>query len=652
MAKKISRRTFLVLTGSTLGSGILAACSTPAAPAPVATTVPAKATAVPPAAPTAAKTAGFNESPMLAELVKAGKLPAVQDRLPTNPKVADGYLPEHLKAVVGRYGGTLRLIGPSKQYSHDGHIGLNWQGLTYPPSVEGDPMTEGVADYQASPDDKVFTFRLRQGQKWSDGKPVTTKDVQFALEDVRMNAELTPAGFPAWLRSGNRAAAEPMKLEIVDDRTFKISFAEPYGGFPTMAGATGWRSYHELLLPRHYLEQFHKKYADPAKLDALIKENKFETWVQLFQYKNPPHSQYMGQASIPLPKLTAWLTKEASDELCVLERNPYYWKVDAAGNQLPYIDRVEYRTVADPQVLSLKLMAGEADHCRQDVTISQVALLKENEAKGGYKVYLGKMHVVQVCVMLNLTHKDENWRKVVRDIRFRKALSLAFNRKEFISAVWYGLAELPTIQDATYDPAAAQKMLDEMGLDKKDSDGFRLGPDGKTFTILLEYMSNQIDFPQSGPLVAQYFNAVGIKTTAKGIDGALWSQRNVANELQATFLWDTSPLWYYMDHGMGSAAPLWLRWWNTGGKEGEEPPAEIKTYFEKLYWALTAKPVAWRKLHDEAYKLFGENYWAIIPAKNLRQPYISNAKLGNMEISESAIAFATTHAMEQWFYKA
>ena len=164
---------------------------------------------------------------MLAELVKAGQLPPLAERLPTNPKVADCWRADHLIPEIGRYGGTLRMMSPMKQYSHDAFCATSWQTLTYAQSLESNAITGNIVEYEASPDQKVFTLRLRQGLKWSDGVPVTTNDVRFAVEDVLGNEELSPAGFPSWLRDGNRPKGEPAQIEILDDFTFKVSFGEP-----------------------------------------------------------------------------------------------------------------------------------------------------------------------------------------------------------------------------------------------------------------------------------------------------------------------------------------------------------------------------------------------------------------------------------------
>ena len=331
-----------------------------------------------------------------------------------------------------------------------------------------------------------------------------------------------------------------------------------------------------LLQPRHYLEQFHKKYADPAKLDAAIKEGKFETWMQLFNNKWGISWDYMRAKTIPLPKLSPWILKESNDQRTVLERNPYYFKVDAAGNQMPYIDKIEFTTVADPEVLAVKQFAGETDYGCEVVTMPKIALYKQNETKGNYNLKFGNIHRTAGAIFLNMTYKDETWRKVVQDIRFRQALNMAINRKEVIDAVYYGYAEPTDLVPNKFDEAGAMKLLDAMGMDKKDADGFRLGPDGKTFTILIEPHNDFWDHGPVAQLAAQFWNKVGIKTTMKPLTGALWGPKVNANELQATVLFDVSTLWYYQAYGLDLWGSLWNTWRTTGGKQGEEPPQAVK----------------------------------------------------------------------------
>jgi peptide/nickel transport system substrate-binding protein len=668
--KKVTRRNFFQASAGAAAAAALAACSSGAPqPAPEAPAAEAPAAAAPTEAPAAAATAvpeptavpatpeptavvsKYNEAPMLAELVKAGKLPPIEERLPINPKQCVDLPVEWLTQEVGEYGGTYRLAGPAMQYDNDGYM-MCETPLLHTPGILGDNVQPNLFEtFEAAPDNMVFTAALRKGLKWSDGTPVTTKDITFVWEDVYGDAELSPSGPPGWLRAGTQATGEPMKLEVVDDYTVKMTFTKPYGGFPVNLAIGGWHAYDLLMQPRHYFEQYHKKYADPAKLDAMIAEGKFENWVQLFQSKYGGAWDYMRAKTIGMPKLSPWILIESDDQHTVLERNPYYFKIDKAGNQLPYIDRIEFTTVADPEVLAVKQFAGETDYGAEVVTMPKIGLYKSNEDKGNYNLKFGNIHRTAGVIFLNMTYKDDNWRKVVQDIRFRQALNMALDRNEIIDAVYYGYAEPTDMVPNKYDEEGANALLDEMGLDKRDAEGFRLGPDGKTFTIVIEPHNDFWDHGPVAQLAAQFWNKVGIKTSVKPLTGAIWGPKVNANELQSTVLFDVSTLWYYQAYGFDLWGALWNIWRATGGKEGEEPPAEVKALYDKCASILDVAPADGKARAKECEKMVYDGVWYFPISINHKQPRIENKKLGNMTDNEIAFSIAQTLSMEQGFFK-
>ncbi len=676
MSRKVTRRSFLTQS-ALVGIGLAAAaCGQPAQPAPAPakaeptkapapTTAPAAApaatkapeptaapaatkAAAPTAAPPAAAASKYKEAPALAELVKAGKLPPVDQRLPKNPKIANELPEKYLKPEVGKYGGQIRTATTSPTSDAEAFVCQN-EPLINTPGVLGEEFFPNIIEtYSISPDQKVFTFKLREGLKWSDGNPVTTEDVRFAIEDVLLNTELT-ATVPAWLKSGNDPRSDPLKFEIVDNFTWKIAFSQAYGGFESQVAVAGWRSYIELLKPAHFLKPFHKKYADAAKLDAAIKENKLETWVQLFTRKDVTNWEWRNPEAIGFPRLYPWLLVSIDQNTATAERNPYYFKIDSAGQQLPYLDKLVSQYVQDIEAQALKVLAGEVDFTARFATLVKMPLYKENEKRGGYKVQLVTDHVTHSDPFLNLTHKDENWRKVVRDVRFRRALNMAINRKEILDAVYYGFADMPTWAPAEYDPKKAMQLLDEMGMDKKGADGFRLGPDGKTFIVPFEYAPMDPTFPPVIEIIAQNWNAIGVKTTLKQIDQALYGQRNAANELQATMLWATPPIWYFMDLGQSRWGPLWVRWWDTAGKDGEEPPAEYKKVIETIYSCGRVAPKDALKAIDDLRKMFYDMVLWMPPLENIKQPMIINAKYGNVPQTDKVMGIAVDFAAEQFY---
>jgi len=532
----------------------------------------------------------YNESPMLKTKVAAGLLPPVEERLPEEPfVVGSGILvPKgNLDFEVGQYGGTLRSVQPAPDWNPDIFV-MNDENLLSAPGILAEGiMGNVVKSFEVSEDGKVFTFHMRKGLKWSDGVPVTSEDVLFTYEDVLLNEKLTPT-FPRWMRAGNKADGEPLKLEVIDDYTFRISFAEPYAGFPCWLTIIGWKGYTEFLRPKHYLKNFHIRYTPLEKLEPLIKEESLAEgeWWTLFNLKDILNWELTNPRAVGFPTLNAWMMVKATPTIITYERNPYYFKVDVDGNQLPYIDRIRSEVVSDVEMSTMKVLAGEVDFLREDATLESLALYKENEEAGGYRVVLLDMHVDPVNVHLNQTYPDPVWQKVVRDVRFRKALSLAINREEIIDAVYFGFAEPSELVPSEYDPEAANRLLDEVGLDKRDAEGYRLGPDGKTFVIPFEIAKHAADIVPVTELVIEHWKKVGVKATIKTIDPGLWDTRAAANDLKATAMWNHAPLWWGWGGPFGYGDidrfdwPLWWDWYDSGGRIGEEPPADVKKFLD------------------------------------------------------------------------
>jgi len=563
----------------------------------------------------------FSESPMLAAKVQAGELPPIEERLPKEPKLVNEIPDEHFengKMEIGQYGGTMRLVSPTPEWDGNVFVMCN-EALLNTPGIIGEEITPNVLrDYEVSPDQKEFTFYMREGLKWSDGQPVTTEDIRFTYENVLKNEELTPA-FPNWLRSGGKADGEPMDVQILDPYTFKINFKEPYGGFLLEIAIRGWKGYTELLKPKHYLEKFHVDFTPLEELEPLIEEAGFQPgeWVNLFNLKDVTNWELSNSQALGFPSLQPWIMVQAGENK-IYERNPYYFKVDAEGNQLPYIDKLESNLVQDAEAATLREIAGEVDYSGSP-SLSKLPLYKENESKGGYKVVLTEEHISPIDIHLNLTNKDAVWRKVVQDVRFRKALNMAINREEIIESLYFGFAKVPEVSPA-YDVDQANKLLDEMGMDKRDSQGWRLGPDGKVFEVPFEIAAHNTEMQPLGELLVEFWKQIGIKTTVKTIDTGLHGTRNAANELKATMMWTHTPLWYMKDLGQGYWAPLWSRWYDTKGKEGEEPPADVIKFYDLVNSILILSPEEGKKAYQEVLNMINTNDYYFITVDGVNRP--------------------------------
>jgi peptide/nickel transport system substrate-binding protein len=361
----------------------------------------------------------FSEAPMLAQLVKAGKLPPVEQRLPLEPMVVK---PLH---EIGKYGGTWRraFTGPAdlengnRICSTDKPLFVDYTGTVTKPSV--------AKSWKMSDDGKVFTLTFRKGMKWSDGAPFTADDVMFWYEEIYLNKELLPIP-PTELSVGGKAG----KIEKVDDYTIAFVFPEPYYLFETiMAGdaqvacgpATG--AYRPsgivgLYAPKHYLKNFLPKYVSLDALQKQVAEAKMGSWVSLFKYK------FSWCLNPEVPTLTPWkTTNPINTPQWVLERNPYYYAVDTAGNQLPYWDKIVMNLAENLEVLNLRAVAGEYDWQSRHIQLPKLPVFLENQKKGNYKVYLDPGQFGgSAYIAVNLSYEgDAEVAKWLRNVDFRTA---------------------------------------------------------------------------------------------------------------------------------------------------------------------------------------------------------------------------------------
>ena len=332
----------------------------------------------------------------------------------------------------------------------------------------------------------------------------------------------------------------------------------------------------------------------------------------------------------------------------IYERNPYYFKVDVEGNQLPYIDSIKSTIVQDSEVVGLKTIAGEVDFSRETTALTKMPIYRENSEQGGYDALLANMHLTPSDVFLNQTYDDPNWKEVVQDVRFRQALNYAIDRDEIIDSLYYGFAEPSEVIDSTLDLEKANQLLDEMGMEK-GSDGYRIGPDGKRFSIPFEIQTAAPDMIPLAELLVEMWKEIGIHVTVKTIDQALWETRRTANELQASIMWTHTPLYYMSDWGEQFWGTLWDSWWQSGGKQGEEPPENVKTFLTLMDQMQVGSPeealVAEAKLREEMKK----NVYYFVHIENVKQPLIVDSKLGN--ITDKGTAISINFAGEQMYFK-
>ncbi len=634
-------------------ASMLAACGGAATPA--ATTAPkaAEATAAPKAADATAapiaKPSKFQEAPILADMVKAGTIPPVDQRLPTDPFIVGPGVLQSTKNLpdwkAGKYGGTLHTAHASANWSPDVFVMMDEALMKAPDLSVAGIQGNVVSDFKVENNNQDFTFTIRKGLKWSTGDAVTTEDVRFTWEDIYGNDKLYPNGVPNQFKVGKAPDGAPATLKIVDDFTFKISFSAPYGGFLRAMGIEGWNGYTLIINPSKFLKQYHVKYTTLEKMAADLTANKLTNeWWNLFNLKRCQNWDMTNPRCAEYPGLYPWIPVKADQGILKFKRNPYFYMVDTEGKQLPYIDEIISVQAADVEMVNVKVVSGDVDYLRESTALIKVPMYKEAETKANINTILLDMHVDSSGLSLNQTYSDTNWQKASQDIRFRQAVSKAMNRKEMIDTLYYGYASLPAVTvgeaNMNYDKAGAEKLLDDMGL-KKGADGFRTYADGKPLTILIEHQAPAADIGPAAELAAQYLNAVGIKTTVKKLESNAYGAKSAANELQAHVDWSHDQGWNndWTEGDASRAGTMWNLWFTTRGKQGIEPPAWIKKAYEldKARWISVSGSDEYNKLVDQGSAWERENLPYINFVENVKYPMIAKKNLQNMAVAGFAI---------------
>jgi peptide/nickel transport system substrate-binding protein len=468
-------------------------------------------------------TGAYQEAPMLAALVKAGSLPPLAQRLPEHP-----YVVPHSWLTSGQYGGQMQWVcndtsdwGTTHyiQESMYGHSPLRWLN-------DGLALGPGLAEsWVANADQTVWTYHFRKGLKWSDGQPWTVDDVIFWWEDEQHNAQLNPSGAaPIELKSGK---GTPATMKKVDDTTLELHYDSPTPLSADFSATWVKRGIGPQWMDcKHYMQQFHLKYN--SSLDKT-------KWVTNFQAKqdwatNPAN-----------PTMTGWRLKSYTQgQNSVWERNPYYWCIDKAGHQLPYVDGITQTNFQDPQVMRLQIQQGKADFVHGGFTglnLSDVASIAATKTQNKLNVVLWDSGSGTASIFFfNYDYHEANMRKLIREPKFRQALSHAFNRAKARKTIYYETGEATTgtmspksveyhvgtgaqtyaqWRDSyvEYNPDKAKQMLDALGV--KQNGQWRTMPDGSPLEVILNYSASQNptgEHVKKDDQLAADWQAIGINT--------------------------------------------------------------------------------------------------------------------------------------------
>lgn len=584
----------------------------------------------------------YREAPMLAELVAQGELPPVDERVPKDPLVVEPY------EKVGKYGGTLNVVTQYTTVPVGAGFATDCLNGFVNPNPEGNAVFPHFAkDVETSSDLSTYTIYLREGVKWSDGQPFTTEDMMFWYEDWLLHEEVTPVIDPSWIAGG-----EVVKVTAIDDYTIRFEYTEPqplFLGWPLSKGT----QHHRMIKAKHYLSQFHKDYVSEDKLEEMMDEADYDTWRDFFLAQA---QEYCALPANPgAPAVTSYVCTDWNSERHVYERNPYYWKVDTAGNQLPYIDRIDSVVVTDAEVAQGKMIAGEVDYNGFITTTKNYPLYKQNEERGGYRTILwdsGKGS--EVFFYFNLSYDDPDMRNVFQDVRFRRAMSVAIDREEINEFLYFGRAEVRNytllstskyFEDrfatayTQYDPDQAGAWLDDMGLVDSDGDGWRDLANGEPFSFVIEFTSSEDPLKiDTVELVTQYWQDVGINVTSKELAGELWGQRLNGNEIACSIWhggWETGILFPASNPLLaGNGRYAWPKYWDHyfGGQEiDQEIPAVVQELYDTWVAATTASNEAdLVRLGKKILEMQADNVWLIGTVGLAPHPIIAKKNLRNV----------------------
>jgi peptide/nickel transport system substrate-binding protein len=534
---------------------------------------------------------GAEEPPSLAAAVAAGQLPPLAARLPRVPLVFNAPRSDW---TLGRYGGEVRTLMAKDRdirmmvvYGYSRLVGYDEQLR----------LTPDILEKIDNVDSRMFTLHLRPGHRWSDGKPFTAEDFRYYWEDVAHNKDLSPFGLPQALLVNGHAP----KFEVVNETTVRYTWQEPNPMFlPALAAPSPLYIYR----PAHYLRQFHAHYVGLEKANALAVEAGSRSWAGLHQKKD----EQFRFDNPDLPTLEPWLnTTPLPSTRFVLERNPYFHRVDSTGRQLPYIDRIIVG-ITDDKLIPAKTGAGDVDLQVRYLRFDNYTFLKQSEKRNQYHVRLWEKALgSQIALYPNLNAEDPEWRKLMRDVRFRRALSLGINRHEINEVVYFGLGRessntilqrsalfRPEFRAAwtKFDLKAANALLDSIGLTRRDGAGLRLLPDGRPMELIIDTSGESTEETDVLELIRDSWRQLGIAMFSRPSQREVFRKRVFSGKSMMS-------VWSGLSNGIPTADmspaelapttqeqlqwPMWGQYYEQNRKGGEAPTSPDVVELVKLF---------------------------------------------------------------------
>lgn len=560
------------------------------------------------------------EPPMLADLVASGDLPPLAERLPSNPLVVEPY------ESIGTYGGVWRMgmrgggdnALVAKTVGYEGLVSWDRQWQEVIPNL--------AASWEVNEDATEYTFTLREGVKWSDGEPYTTRDIEFTA------AMFHDPEYPA--NSFINDQNNPATVEVIDDITFKYVFEKPNGMLmDTLASINGTMA---VSIPYHYCSQFHPDYNPDA--EQFASDAGFQSWALHMEDKCAWGWETLRWTNPDLPNINAWrITEPLSGSAARIrwERNPYYWKVDTEGNQLPYIDELDMRVSESLEELTLLALNGQIDfQDRHIATNTNQAVFFDGQDQGDYRLgSVVRSTSSSLVLQLNFNHDDPVKQELFQNRDFRIGLSHAIDREEIIDVVFIGQGEpfqvAPRPQSLFYDeemakqytefdPDLAIEYLEAAGLTETNADGVRLMSNGEPARITVDVIAalrpEWIDILE---LMQLHLADVGIQIEINNIDRTLFYEKRPGNDYDAQ-VWAgdggldvmQEPRYYFPSGPESVWAFKWQAWYTGATPEIAEEPVDWVKEQMALYTQLNQEgdPDAREDLMREVLGIAKENF--------------------------------------------
>ena len=596
----------------------------------------------------------------------AGELPPVDERLPDEPLVWQPW------EAIGNYGGRLRLASVSISVD----IGNLNRTDTVAYNMEGTALVnDAVKNHWISEDGTTVILELRKGHKWSDGAPFTSENFQWHYDNYMRHEVLSPSG-PQHTINGN-----PPIVNTPDELTVEISYPTPAPILLDRLGRAGTERH--FYIASHYMEQFHADF-NPEANKAAIDEG-FDDWTQLYRAKMRwgPHQTWFIEHAVDRPVLAPWTLTAFSSDRASLDRNPYFHIVDTEGNQLPYVDGLEYELLWDKEDFQLRITTGELDFGQYELEMHHAPLYRDMELTGNYRTFFSKaQRSSALAFQPNWTYGDEAVAELFRELDFRIALSVAIDRDAINDAVFFGLATpfqgtiLPSYSffeeewgaiHTEYDPDKANVLLDELDLNKRDADGWwRLRPDGERLTLIVEIDGQEPSKTLIAEIVAENWRNVGIDIEWRQLERRLY-ERSLDSlteimigaqhtDASAYFTRWTPSVWGYKGKRAVWAGG-WTEWFATDGDAGPEPPPEVKANADARFRWLNTVPGTpeYDELGKEYFGWQAENLTVIGTVGLDPQPVIINNRVRNFPDDEENLWFGAganftkPYRAFQWF---